>query len=161
MVDSQWSIAYAFRNSNWPVQYMPWTMNNGPSTLRINHLKSNYMKRSLSNATLTLILIMAFCVSASAQSQRTRDKLFPNFQQDLSSQKKDVKADPRVTATSTRSLIFTNYRPGNNSTGSLRRATPQPATTAGRQSLPSDLSATEAAAKAPPVKIQKAPVPKQ
>jgi hypothetical protein len=119
------------------------------------------MKRSFINATLTLILIMAFCVGASAQSQRTRDKLFPNFQQDLSSQKKDVKVDPRATATSTRSLIFTNYQPGANNSGSFRRVAPRPATTAGRQSLPSEISATEAATKAPPAKILKAPVPQQ
>ncbi|WP_298741847.1 hypothetical protein [uncultured Chitinophaga sp.] len=119
------------------------------------------MKRSFTSATLTLILMMAFCVGASAQSQRTRDKLFPNFQQDLSSQKMEVKADPRATATSTRSLIFTNYQPGATNAGSLRRVAPRSATTAGRQPLPSDIPVSEAAAKAPPVKIQKAPVPQQ
>lgn len=119
------------------------------------------MKRSFTNATLTLILIMAFCMGASAQSQRTRDKLFPQFQQDLSSQKKEVKVDPRATATSTRGLIFTNYQPGANKAGSFRRAAPRPATTAGRQPLPSEISASEAATKAPPAKIIKAPVPKQ
>lgn len=119
------------------------------------------MKRSFTNATLTLILIMAFCVSASAQNQRTRDKLFPNFQQDLSSQKKELKADPRATAASTRSLIFTNYQAGANRSGNARRIAPRPVTTAGRQSLPSEVSATEAATKAPPVKIVKAPVPQQ
>lgn len=118
------------------------------------------MKRSFTNATLTLILIMAFCVGASAQSQRTRDKLFPNFQQDLSSQQTAVKTDPRATATSTRSLIFTNYQPGAANTNA-RRVAPRPAPTAGRPSLPSDISATEAASKVPPAKILKAPVPKQ
>ena len=119
------------------------------------------MKRSFTNATLTLILIMAFCAGASAQSQRTRDKLFPNFQQDLSSQKKELKPDPRATATSARSLIFTNYQPGANSATSARRIVQRPAAAAGNQSLPSDISAAEAVRKAPPAKITKAPVPKQ
>jgi hypothetical protein len=139
-------------------------MDYGLWTKKNNHLKSNYMKRSFTNATLTLILVMAFCAAASAQSQRTRDKLFPTFQQDLSaSQKKDADRDPRATATSTRSLIFTNYQPGASRPAGVQRIAPRVVTAAGgRQSLPSDISATEAAKNADkPARIVKPQVPQQ
>ena len=120
------------------------------------------MKRSFTNAALTLILIIGACVSASAQNQRTRDKLFPSFQQDVAAQqKKDLTADPRKTATSTRSLIFTNYQPGANNSGNARRITPRQAA-GGRQSLPSDISADAAARKVTPqAKNVKPTVPQQ
>ena len=119
------------------------------------------MKRSFTNATLTLILVMAFCAAASAQSQRTRDKLFPTFQQDLSASKpKPAVQDARATATSTRSLIFTNYQPGAKSGAS--RIAQRPVTAAGKQSMPSDISSAEAARNvAKPAKIVKPQVPQQ
>lgn len=120
------------------------------------------MKRSFTNAALTLIMIIGACASASAQNQRTRDKLFPSFQQDLSAQQqKDAAPDPRKTATSTRSLIFTNYRPGANNAGNARRIISRPVA-GGRQSLPSDVSAAEAARKVTPqAKTLKPTVPQQ
>lgn len=121
------------------------------------------MKRSFTNATLTLILVMAFCAAANAQSQRTRDKLFPTFQQDLSASKpKDASPDPRARTTSTRSLIFTNYQPGANNATGARRVPQHPVTTTGGQTMASEISSTEAARKAgTPAKIVKPQLPQQ
>ncbi len=106
---------------------------------------------------LLLFILMAAITAASAQ-QRSRDVLFPSFQQDITAMKKPAPAaDPRATATSTKNLIFTNYRPAparSNSRANLRQAP------AGGQKLPSDISAADAKS-TPPVKITKPQISQQ
>lgn len=110
---------------------------------------------------LGLALILIAAASTGASAQKTRDRLFPNFQQDISGfQQKEAAADPRKTATSTRSLIFTDYQRSAN-TGNSRRSLQRPVTPGGQQ-LPSDISAAEAARKiAPPAKNVKPQLPQQ
>ncbi|KAA2241552.1 hypothetical protein F0L74_16820 [Chitinophaga agrisoli] len=108
---------------------------------------------------LLLFMLTAAITAASAQ-QRSRDVLFPSFQQDISAMKKPAPApDPRATATSTKNLIFTNYRPApavnNTRRMSLRQAP------AGGQKLPSGLSSAEATSALPPVKNVKPQISQQ
>lgn len=108
---------------------------------------------------LLLFMITAATVTAHAQ-QRTRDQLFPDFQKDIARQHTAAAtADPRKTATSTRSLIFTNYqqsRSSNNSSQLNRR----PVAATGKPQ-PSDISAAEALRAIKPVKIEKTPIQQQ
>jgi len=105
-------------------------------------------------------MITAATVTAHAQ-QRTRDQLFPDFQKDIAKQHTAAAAtaDPRKTATSTRSLIFTNYQqPRNSNSSSQLNRRPVAAT---GKPQPSDISATEALRAIKPVKIEKTPIQQQ
>lgn len=92
---------------------------------------------------LTVLLFSGLGVSVA--QQRTRDKLFPTFQQDLSAlQQKESKlaAPPARSSRSTKEQLFTDYRPqtatrqGNAGTLNASRAS------TGKN--PSDISAEEA-----------------
>ena len=109
---------------------------------------------------LLLFMITAATVTAHAQ-ERTRDQLFPDFQKDIAKQHAAAAttADPRKTATSTRSLIFTNYQQprSSNSSSQLNR---RPVSANGKPQ-PSDISAAEALRAIKPVKIEKTPIQQQ
>jgi len=102
-------------------------------------------------------MITAATVTAHAQ-QRTRDQLFPDFQKDIAKQHTAAAtADPRKTATSTRSLIFTNYQQPRSNSSQLNR---RPVSGNGKPQ-PSDISAAEALRAIKPVKIEKTPIQQQ
>lgn len=109
---------------------------------------------------LLLILFMT-TASTAAYAQRTRDKLFPDYQRDVSRlQKKDDAQDLRKTATNTRSLIFTNYQQSRTGGARLNRMSQRTGAPAGRK-LPSDMSATEARKLIPVTPVVKPQVPQQ
>lgn len=87
-----------------------------------------------------LIIILFTRLATAAAQQRTRDILFPSFEQDIANlRQKEIKSAPAKEAGSTREQIFTNYqRPGNSQ---IRTRALQPTKT-GR--APSDVSAAEA-----------------
>lgn len=93
---------------------------------------------------LTVLLFSGLGI-ASGQ-QRTRDKLFPTFQQDLSAlqQKESKLAAPQArNSRSTKEQLFTDYRPQTTTrpgdAGTLKNTSP-----ASRGKNPSDISAEEA-----------------
>ncbi|SHM98646.1 hypothetical protein [Chitinophaga sp. CF418] len=63
-----------------------------------------------------LIMLLFFGLGVSKAQQRTRDKLFPSFQQDLSAlQQKERKQAPHTKdPRTTREQIFTDYHPQHN-----------------------------------------------
>jgi len=90
---------------------------------------------------ILLMMLLLSGLSATKAQQRTRDKLFPSFQQDFSAlQQKESKEAPKDPRT-TREQIFTNYRPQQNtrqgSTATLR--------TNSTSKNPSDINVEEAA----------------
>jgi hypothetical protein len=109
---------------------------------------------------LLLILFITATASSAAYAQRMRDKLFPDFQRDVTRlQKKDDTQDPRKTATDTRSLIFTNYQQSRNSMR-MNRISRQAGAPAGGK-LPSGISAAEARKAIPAPTSAKPPVLQQ
>ncbi len=87
------------------------------------------------------MMLLLSGLSVTKAQQRTRDKLFPSFQQDFSAlQQKESKEAPKDPRT-TREQIFTNYRPQQNtrqgSTAALR--------TNNASKNPSDINVEEAA----------------
>jgi hypothetical protein len=111
---------------------------------------------------ITVCFITAACAIAQAQ-QSTRDKLFPSFKEDVTRlEKKETVKDPRATAASARSLIFTRYEQqpaGAAAKSRLRTAQPlRPAA-----ALPSDTPAAADTARktAPAGKAAQPPIPHQ
>lgn len=108
-------------------------------------------------------MITAATVTAHAQ-ERTRDQLFPDFQKDIAKQQTAAaaaaKADPRKTATSTRSLLFTNYQQPRSSNNTGSQLSRRPVSANGKPQ-PSDISAAEAHRAIKPVKIEKTPIQQQ
>ena len=110
---------------------------------------------------LLLFMITAATVTAHAQ-ERTRDQLFPDFQKDIAKQQTAAAttADPRKTASSTRSLLFTNYQQPRSSNNTGSRLNRRPVSANGKPQ-PSEISVTEARKAIKPVKIEKTPIQQQ
>lgn len=110
---------------------------------------------------MTISITTAACAVAQAQ-QKTRDKLFPSFKEDVARlDKKETVKDPRATTSSAKSLIFTQYQQSAGAAGKSRLRTAQPLRTAA--TLPSDIpAAADTAGKAVPAgKAAQPPIPHQ
>lgn len=90
---------------------------------------------------ILLIMLLFSGLGVTKAQQRTRDKLFPSFQQDFSAlQQKESKEAPKDPRT-TREQIFTNYRPQHNT----RQASAATLRANSTSKNPSDMNAEEAA----------------
>ncbi|MCF6405801.1 hypothetical protein L3C95_23080 [Chitinophaga filiformis] len=93
---------------------------------------------------MLLVTLLLLVLGTTQAQQRTRDKLFPSFQQDYSAlrQKENKQAAQTKDARTTREQIFTDYRPQHNTRQGSANTLKAGSAATGKN--PSDVGAAEA-----------------
>ncbi|HVI48156.1 MAG TPA: hypothetical protein VM802_25035 [Chitinophaga sp.] len=109
---------------------------------------------------LSVLLLTAFAVKTDAQ-QKTKDRLFPDLQQDYNRLHKQEAAPKEATlrGNSVKESIFTDYKAGKGQAVKNKSLLRAPNNKGNSSSIPSDASSGEAAAKTPKAEIKAVPLP--